>query len=49
MWRVLRSMYRKARSSVLFDGVDRELFDVEVGVRQGDVISPLLFSIFLTD
>ena len=46
MWRILRSMYRVTRLSVLYDGVDSELFDVEVGVRQGDVISPLLFSIF---
>jgi hypothetical protein len=46
MWRVLRAMYSHTKSSVLYDGVDSDLFEVELGVRQGDVISPLLFSIF---
>jgi hypothetical protein len=44
--RVLRAIYSNTKSSVLYDGVDRDLFEVELGVRQGDVISPLLFSLF---
>ena len=46
MWRMLRSIYSNVKSTVFCGGKDSEPFDIELGVRQGDVISPLLFSIF---
>lgn len=46
MWRMLRAIYASSKATVLVDGSDSEVFDIELGVRQGDVISPLLFSIF---
>ena len=46
MWRILRAMYRTSKSKVFCGGQDSEIFDVELGVRQGDVLSPLVFSIF---
>jgi hypothetical protein len=46
MWRIIRMMYSSTSSSVFAAGKDSEFFDFDLGVRQGDVSSPLLFSIF---
>jgi hypothetical protein len=46
MWRIIRMMYSSTSSSVFVGGKDSEFFDFDLGVRQGDVSSPLLFSIF---
>ena len=46
MWRILRMLYATTKSSVFAGGKDSEFFDTDLGVRQGDVASPLLFSIF---
>ena len=47
MWRVLRDYYKKVQSSVRLEGGNTEWFDVSVGVRQGCVISPILFDVFV--
>ena len=47
MWRVLRSMYAKVESCVLINEELTQWFRIFLGVRQGCVASPLLFSIFL--
>ena len=49
-WRVVRDLYRRVSSSVLFsDGHLSQPFDTNEGLRQGSVLSPLLFSIFIAD
>jgi len=46
MWRMVRAMYACTRSTVFSGGKDSDVFDIGLGVRQGDVLSPLVFSIF---
>ena len=49
MWRTLKNIYRKVQSSVLLGGNRTAWFDIEVGLRQGCILSPLLFDIFIND
>ena len=48
MWHVLRDMYRAVRSKVVVNGETSTAFDTDVGVRQGSVLSPILFSAFIS-
>ena len=45
--RAIENLYDKAQSAVLFNGSKGEWFRTTVGVRQGCVLSPTLFNIFL--
>ena len=45
--RAIENLYDKAQSAVLFNGSTREWFKTTVGVRQGCLLSPTLFNIFL--
>lgn len=45
--RVLYDIYEKSESAVIVNGVCSQWFRSEVGVRQGCVLSPVLFSIFM--
>ena len=45
--RAIENMYDKAQSAVLFNGSTGEWFRTTVGVRQGCLLSPTLFNIFL--
>jgi hypothetical protein len=49
MWRVLRNIYSKVESAVLLGNSRTNWFEIEVGLRQGCLLSPLLFDIFLDD
>jgi hypothetical protein len=46
MWRVLQAMMKDTASSMVINGKKLDEFGIEVGVRQGCVLSPTLFSIF---
>src|SRR6185312_14579290 len=48
-WRILKSMYACVESYVRVGGVDSQPFTSQLGVRQGSVLSPLLYSIFIND
>ena len=45
--RAIENLYDKARSAVLFNGSTGEWFKTTIGVRQGYLLSPTLFNIFL--
>ena len=44
--RVIKNLYNKATSAVLFNGSIGDWFRTTVGVRQGCLLSPTLFNIF---
>ena len=46
---VIKSMYTKTRSTVKVNDDLSNWFETECGVRQGDVLSPTLFNIFIND
>ena len=41
MWRVLKSLYKSTLSKILLGQDETEYFEIEAGVRQGCVLSPL--------
>ena len=45
--RVIKNLYEKAASAVLFNSSKGDWFRTTVGVRKGCLLSPTLFSIFL--
>ena len=48
-WRMLRAMYEGSQSSVLVNGLPSGSFSLLQGLKQGSVLSPLLFNIFIND
>ena len=44
---VIKNLYNKATSAVLFNSSIRDWLRTTVGVRQGCLLSPILFNIFL--
>ena len=47
IWRVIKGMYSVVQSAVLVGDEQTEMFDLAAGVRQGCVMSPVLFSFFI--
>ena len=47
--RVIYNIYHKAKACVKLNNIISHSFNCNIGVRQGDNISPLLFSLFIND
>ena len=47
--RILKAMYSNLSSTVRIDGGETNAFPCNVGTRQGDVSSPLIFALFTND
>jgi hypothetical protein len=47
MWRIIKNMYQEVKSCVMVEGEQTEWFETLLGVRQGCVISPILYSVFI--
>ena len=47
LFQVIKNLYNKATSAVLFNGSIGDWFRTAVGVQQGCLLSPTLFTIFL--
>ena len=48
-WRILKNIYRKVESSVLLGTRRTPWFIIELGLRQGCILSPILFLLFIND
>ena len=48
-WQILRKWYQSTTSTVLWDGEQSHPFNIKQGVKQGAVLSPLLYSLFVND
>ncbi len=49
MLRIVRSMYLTVKSCIRHCGSFSDFFEYSIGLRQGEVMSPLMFSVFLED
>ena len=49
MINIIRSMYQNVRSRVKHNNNLRDSFECYIGVRQGECLSPFLFSMFVND
>src|SRR6185503_15826182 len=47
MWRILRSIYENVESSVLVNESKTRFFNIDTGLRQGCLLSPILFAIYI--
>ena len=49
IFHVIKNMYAKAKSCIKKDNLISGYFPSNIGVRQGDNLSPLLFALFIND
>ena len=47
MWRVLHNLYEGVQSRIRINDADTDWFELAEGLRQGCVLSPLLYAIFI--
>jgi len=49
IWRVISNMYNNVQSQVKFGDITTDFFQIDEGVKQGCVLSPILFCIFINE
>ena len=46
---MIKSLYKNSTSAMLFNSIQGQMFKTTVGVRQGCLLSPVLFNLFLEE
>ena len=46
---IIKDMYAKSKSCVFVNGQKSDYFSSQAGVRQGEILSPLLFAFYIND
>ncbi len=46
---IIMNLYKNVKSKVIFQDVETDLFDVDEGVKQGCVLSPIIFCIYINE
>ena len=49
VFKIIEAMYKSPKASIFYHGMISELFETQIGVKQGDVLSTLLFNCFIND
>jgi hypothetical protein len=49
MVKMLRAKYSRVSSCVRYDGKVSEVFDICMGLKQGEPLSPILFVLYIND
>ena len=48
-YRIVKNLYTAQKSCVLVNNLKTNYFEVQCGVKQGDIISPTIFSLYIND
>jgi hypothetical protein len=48
-WKLIDSMYTDVQAKVIWGDIDTDFFDIEDGVKQGCVASPILFCAYINE
>ena len=48
-FQLIRNIYKNVKSCIMLNGAKSDFFDCNIGVRQGENLSPFLFCVFLND
>ena len=46
---IIKKMYEKSKSCVFVNNIKSDSFSSEMGVKQGEILSPLLFALYIND
>ena len=49
MYNAIRAMYRDPKARVILNDLPTDYFRCSIGTKQGDSLSPTLFSMFVND
>ena len=49
MFQIIHSLYENVKSCVKHNGLLSDYFPIEIGLFQGEVLSPILYSLYVND